>query len=61
MSKEQPRLRKMIVALTKTGTRSEKALAKAVLVLGGELQKLHHRLRQLEKRSDDTVEMKRRQ
>jgi hypothetical protein len=50
----------MIAALTKTGTRSEKALAKAVLVLGGELQKLNRRLQELEKSSDDTVPMKRR-
>jgi hypothetical protein len=51
MPEEVHRLRKMIISLAKTGTPSERVLASAVLVLGGELQILNRRLKQLEKAS----------
>jgi hypothetical protein len=55
MSKEVRILRKMVVALAKTGTPAEKALARAVLVLGGDLQGLNRRLLRLEKASGTTT------
>jgi hypothetical protein len=55
MSKEVRRLRKMIVTLAKTGTQAEKALARAILVLGGDLQGLNRRLQRLEKANSTTT------